>query len=348
LEHNVSDRESSLFVLSGEELTLPFAEINALTSTYSNSYQIRRYGSRIVTSTIKDPNSIQKITDRAAYCRFGGALISKSKDLDSLAAPIEKELVETNKTFAVASFSLSLDQCGEVGAKIKSKTAQRVSLENPDYVFQVESTPEGFVLGLSSSGYKKFLWRTRRPRARKFFLPSAIYPKLARALVNLCRVKEGEFFVDPFCGTGSLLIESSLMGMKSIGVEITRWVSRGARLNLEGFSLPFESIIRGNSSFSLPFLEIDGIATDVPYGRASSTKGLTTKAILEDFLRCVTTCMHSTATRKKFCVVMHPSTINLREIIQNQGNSFQLQEQHLLYVHRNLTRAISLLVRIAK
>ncbi len=346
--YSISDRESSLFVLSGEELTLPFAEISALASAYSNSSKIRRYGSRIVTSSISESDIIQRITDRAAYCRFGGILVSKSRDLASLAAPVEKNPTQGNKKFAVASLSLSLEQCGQIGAEIQSKTKLGVSLEEPDYVFQAESIPEGFVLGLSRSGYKEFHWRARRPRARTFFLPSAIYPKLARALVNLCRVREGEFFLDPFCGTGSLLIESSLMGMKAIGVEITRWIARGARLNLDGFSLPFESTIRGDSSFSLPFSEIDGMATDIPYGRASSTKGMTTKEILDGFLRSASACMHSSALRKKFCVVMHPSTVNLEEIIENQGNSFQLQEQHLLYVHRNLTRAISVLERTAK
>ncbi|MDH2901973.1 MAG: THUMP domain-containing protein [archaeon] len=347
MKTNARSFKESVFVLSGEELTLPFGEIRSLILTYLKDSKIQKQNERIVTSSLSDLDSISKVTQRAAYCRFGGALISKSKNILSLADQVDKDLVQENRTFAVDSISLTMAECGELGAKIKSKTDARVSLENPDYVFQVEAIPEGLVLGLSSQGYKKFHWRTRRPRARRFFLPSAIYPKLARALVNLSRVKEGESFADPFCGTGSLLIESSLMGMRSIGIEITRWISRGAALNLKHFTLPYESIIRADSSNSLPLREIDGIATDVPYGRASSTKGKKTEKIMEEFLSSASSCMRSSSSRKKYLVIMHPSTVDIKEMIRNQGNSFQLQEQHLLYVHRNLTRAISILERTA-
>lgn len=337
--------EGSVFVLSGEELTLPYGEIRALISTYSSDAKIERYGNRVVISSINSNELIERITQRASYCRFGGSFISISKDLVSLADPISIDLSSCEKTFAVSSFSLDLEKCGELGAKIKSKTKGKVSLENPDYLFQVESVPEGFILGLSTHGYKEFHWRTRRPRARRFFLPSAIYPKLARCLVNLSYVKEGEIFLDPFCGTGSLLIESSLMGMKSIGIEIARWIAKGASLNLKGYSLPYESIVRADSTSHLPFVEVDAISTDIPYGRASSTKGMSTSKILDGFLHAASDSMHSSNLRKKYCVVMHPSTINLEEKLSLQGNSFQLKEQHLLYVHRNLTRAISVLER---
>ncbi len=337
----------SMFVLSGEELTLPYGEINALISSYADNPKIERLGNRVVRSNLSSNVLIETVTQRAAYCRFGGSFVSISKDLPSLASPLEIDLSTLGKSFAVDSFSLDLEKCGELGATIKAKTKGKVSLENPDYVFDVEAIPDGrYVLGLSPNGYKEFQWKSRRPRARKFFLPSAIYPKLARCLVNLSQVKEGEVFLDPFCGTGSLLIESSLMGMRSVGVEITRWIARGARLNLIGFSLPYEAIIRSDSASSLPLTHVDGISTDVPYGRASSTKGLSTSEILDGFISAASESMYSSSQKKKFSVVMYPSTVNLEEKLSSQGNSFQLKEQHLLYVHRNLTRVVSVLQRM--
>jgi tRNA (guanine10-N2)-dimethyltransferase len=339
--------EESIFVLSGEDLTLPFGEIRALILTYQREAEIERLGKRIVTCSLLNEESLHRITERAAYCRFGGKLISctEGNGISALTDDLDRALIPEGRTFAVDSVTLQKDQCGELGASIKSKTYAKVSLENPDYVFQVELVPQGFVLGLSDRGIKKFEWRSRRPRARKFFLPSAIYPKLSRALVNLSRVKEGEIFADPFCGTGSLLIESSLMGIRTIGIDIKKWIARGALFNLNGFSLSHESIIRADSSSSLPLSEIDGISTDVPYGRASSTKRMKTEKIIENFLGAASDCMKSSNLRKKFLVVMHPSTVNIKEILANQksGNSFQLQEEHLIYVHRNLTRAISVL-----
>ncbi len=43
-------------------------------------------------------------------------------------------------------------------------------------------------------------------------------PKLARCMVNLTGVKENDLVLDPFCGTGGILIEAGIMGARVIGV----------------------------------------------------------------------------------------------------------------------------------
>jgi tRNA (guanine10-N2)-dimethyltransferase len=326
----------SVFVLSGEELTLPFAEIRALVQTYDGK-RCESLGRRIAVSDVDSPTKVSKITERAAYTRFGGILVSEDQTPEKLTKGLDVTSIEKGKTFAVDSETLPREIYGEIGGQIKQKTGARVSLRNPDYLFQAEKTDNGnFVMGVSA-GYKKFNWKQRRPRARKFFLPSAIYPKLARFLVNLSRVKENEYFLDPFCGTGSLLIEGSLMGIRSIGIDLTRWIARGALLNLKGFGLEFESIIRADStSRNFPLCKVDAVSTDVPYGRASSTKGKDTRQIAKEFTQSAADILNP----DKYCVLMHPSHVELQ-----LGNSFELLERHLLYVHRNLTRAISVLKR---
>lgn len=330
--------QGSVFVLSGEELTFPSAEIASLVETYSGTNSCKKLSRRLISSEIEDPKIISRITERAAYCRFGGKLLANSPRIEDLASNLDQSIIETGKTFSVRSELLDNKVCGDLGGLIKEKVRARVSLEDPDRVFQVEQLDDGrYLLGLSSGGIKEFSWRTRRPRARRFFLPSAIYPKLARLLVNLSRVKEGDYFLDPFCGTGSLLIESSVMGIKTIGFDLTRWIAKGARLNLQGFSLDFESIIRADSTHQfLPLTGVDAIATDVPYGRASSTKGKNTMQIMREF----TSAAASELNSDKYCVIMHPSHVDL-----DCDSSFELLEKHLLYVHRNLTRSISVLRR---
>lgn len=331
----------SLFVLSGEELSLPYAEIQALVETYSEVSRCEMLARRIIRSDLEDQELISRITSRAAYCRFGGSILSSGENLSDLARDLDKSTIEEGKTFAVSSETFDKPTCGDLGGLIKEKTHARVSLEDPDCVFQVEKAGDLMVLGISKDGYKRFSWRERRPRARRFFLPSAIYPKLARFLVNLSRVREGEYFLDPFCGTGSLLIESSIMGMKTIGMDLSRWIPKGARLNMQGFSLDFESIVRSDSTYkNLPFTSIDAIATDVPYGRASSTKGKDTTTIIREFTSAAGDALKSRHKKSKYCVLMHPSHIEF-----DYDKVFELREEHLLYVHRNLTRAISVLRR---
>ncbi|MDA4130231.1 MAG: hypothetical protein OK457_05635 [Thaumarchaeota archaeon] len=336
--------KSSLFVLSGEDYTFPSAEIRALGETYSPQlFECENLSPRVIRSNMEDPMLISKITRRAAYCRFGGVLLGAGETVGELAHEIGRDLFETGKAFVVDSVTLDRLQCAELGALIKEKTGAKVSLENPGLVFQLERVPEGFVLALSADGFKTSTWRLRRPRARKFFLPSAIFPKLACLLVNLSRVKEEEYFLDPFCGTGSLLIESSLMGINTVGFDLTRWIARGAQQNLNQFSLDRGSVCRVDSTQPrLPVRFVDAIGTDVPYGRASSTKGKETRIIMKEFTYAAAEILDASPRKKpKYCVVMRPSEIEF----EFDKSYFDLHEEHLLYVHRHLTRAISVLRR---
>ncbi|MHB8567392.1 MAG: hypothetical protein ACYC7D_01330 [Nitrososphaerales archaeon] len=329
-------QSGSIYVLSGEDLTFPAAEVKALIETYAPEKSCEILGARVIVSSVSDPQVIYKVTSRAAYCRFGGAFVSSGDSKEDLTS-LDPGIIEDGKTFAVASETLEREECGDLGAKIKSLTNARVSLESPDYLFQVEKITSGYALGVNRSGYKKTSWRERRPRARKFFLPSAIYPKLAALLVNLSRVKEGEVFLDAFCGTGSLLIESSIMGMDAVGIDIVKWITRGANSNMRGFDLQ-SFILRGDSTSKLPLKTVHGVATDVPYGRAASTRGKDTASILREF----TNALCDILPCGRCAVIMHPSHVEL----EFESKSFQVEERHLLYVHRNLTRAISVLRRI--
>jgi tRNA (guanine10-N2)-dimethyltransferase len=332
--------DGSMFVLSGEDLSLPFGEIRALVDTYARGSPVfqSENNRRIVFSSVADSSIVAKIASRSAYCRFGGKIVGRSAKLESLSQNIQKSDAGIARSFAVDSLTVNNEIQGQLGESVKQRTRMKVNLERPDEVFQLENVGPEYVLAHSTVGYKQFSWKSRRPRARRFFLPSAVYPKLARVLVNLSRVKEGQTFLDPFCGTGSLLIESTLMGLRSIGIDLKRWIARGSMLNLKHFGLDFESIIRADSAnHLLPFRQIDAIATDVPYGRASSTLGRTTKSILEKFLDSA-----SSALAPDHClVVMHPKSIDLAV----EPETYELLEQHSFRVHRSLTRAVSVLKR---
>ncbi|MHA2380624.1 MAG: TRM11 family SAM-dependent methyltransferase [Candidatus Thorarchaeota archaeon] len=61
-------------------------------------------------------------------------------------------------------------------------------------------------------------------------------PKLCRSLLNLAGARPGDTVLDPFCGTGTLLMEAALLGMKCIGVDIDSDQVQGARSNLKWLS----------------------------------------------------------------------------------------------------------------
>lgn len=329
----------SVFVLSGEELTIPEAEIRALVQAYSPEERVTVLARRIVFSSLDREYIVNKIAKRAAYCRFGGIFLSQAEHWEDLTDDLSSNVMDSTKSFVVSSETLDRETVREIGGKMKILTGARVSLDEPEFVFDAEEIEGGYILAVSSQGFKKFSWRLRRPRARKFFLPSAIYPKLACLLVNLSRVREGELFLDPFCGTGSLLIEASLMDIRVIGIDATKWIARGALLNLRGLDADFDGVFRCDSTSELPFVNsIDAISTDVPYGRASSTKGKDTVSIMSEFAEQASRIL-SRNRKPRFCVVMHPSHVEFAF----DTKKFELLERHFIYVHRNLTRAVSVL-----
>jgi site-specific DNA-methyltransferase (cytosine-N4-specific) len=46
------------------------------------------------------------------------------------------------------------------------------------------------------------------------------YPQLAKAFMNYAGIKKGDIVLDPFCGSGTTLVESFLFGANAIGVDI--------------------------------------------------------------------------------------------------------------------------------
>lgn len=50
----------------------------------------------------------------------------------------------------------------------------------------------------------------------------SLSPRLARTLVNISALSPGKTLLDPFCGTGSILMEAALQGLNCIGVDISR------------------------------------------------------------------------------------------------------------------------------
>jgi tRNA G10 N-methylase Trm11 len=60
-------------------------------------------------------------------------------------------------------------------------------------------------------------------------------PKICRTLLNLAGARPGDTVLDPFCGTGTLLMEAAMLGMKCIGVDIDGDQVHGTKTNLIWF-----------------------------------------------------------------------------------------------------------------
>lgn len=127
----------------------------------------------------------------------------------------------------------------------------------------------------------------RRMPALPFQRPVTLPPRLARAAANLARVRPGDRVVDPFVGTGALLAEAGLLGARIYGVDRDAEMVRGALRNLAHLRVTAEQLVVGDAGdveFSPGDGPFDAVLTDPPYGRASSTGGEGSAALVERVL----------------------------------------------------------------
>jgi tRNA (guanine10-N2)-dimethyltransferase len=183
---------------------------------------------------------------------------------------------------------------------------------------------------------KPFFYRT--PRKKPFFHPSSLQPKLARCMVNLSRAREGHIVLDPFCGTGTILIEAGLMDIETVGIDLREDMVVGAKRNLTYYGVKNHNLIIANA-LKIPLKHVDRIVTDPPYGRCATTMGRTA---LEVFENCLNEAIDLLPPEGYICIAS-PKTLNIRDLGKAVG--FKLVEKYSVYVHRSLTRDIAVLKR---
>jgi putative methyltransferase (TIGR01177 family) len=118
-----------------------------------------------------------------------------------------------------------------------------------------------------------------------FQRPVSLPPRLARALVNLGRVREGEAALDPFLGTGALLAEAGLLGARLFGIDRDADMVRGALQNFTHLGLAAVELVVGDARqvrFAEEGRKFAVIVTDPPYGRSSSTGGAVAEKLVDE------------------------------------------------------------------
>jgi tRNA (guanine10-N2)-dimethyltransferase len=209
----------------------------------------------------------------------------------------------------------------------------KVNLRKPDKTFIGIITDEKFVFGVKLAEIPAKPFVERRPRKKPFFHPSAMQAKLARCMVNLAKPKVGDLVLDPFCGTGTMLIEATLVGCRSLGLDVQRRMVRGTMRNLAHFKLKPEGVIVADAR-NLPLVKVDCIVTDPPYGISSTTMKRTIEQIVKELLSTV----HGMLDKGQRVCMAAPKTLKITQLGMALG--YKHLESHLVYVHRSLTREI--------
>ncbi len=345
------------FLLSGENETLPVAELTAILEAEGFTFKLTEKLDQLVRLNAAQ-NSVQAVHRRAAY--------TMTSAIELFTCPAEATVImETaeNKDFAKAlkageSFAVRIKrvkehalQVGtvqlevELGKRILCKVPKaKVNLKTPDKTFFGALTSNKLVFGVKQAEIASKTFSERRPRKKPFFHPSAMPSKLARCMVNLARAEAGELVLDPFCGTGSVMVEAALIGCRVLGFDVQRRMAEGTKRNLKHFSVEPEGLVVADSR-KLPLTRIDCLVTDPPYGKSATTMKSTTKQIVEGVLSSARSLLRegqliciALPIRAKQSGQEERMSEEIAEYVSNLG--FKTVESHTVYVHRTLTREV--------
>lgn len=297
-----------VYRLAGDNLELAEAELRGFLRSQGVEEEIERNGELAFTEA--EPDFLKRL----ALVHEVSQIVGRGKELDTDYRP--------DGSFAVRSEGMEPDVEQRLGSLMET-SENSVELENPDEIVKVYRDNDEYIIGRLVQDIDRGLFEQRKNQDRPFSSPVSLDPVLARVLVNLSEVSAGEKILDPFCGTGGILIEAGLCGIDVYGMDIQQEMVEGTRENLEEYGLINHHIRQGSiAELDSVFEEKFGaVVTDLPYGQASKSAG----EPVDEFLEKV----EGVADKAVF--------------VYDEPDLDGLEQEFEIYVHKNLTRYIYIL-----
>ena len=318
-----------IFELSGENPTLPFAELGCVGTVLDQRLQV-------AVAECPDPERARRLAMTHAVLEYLGEC---EPDLAAFKDLLQDLSLETRQPFAGRAKKIhggcnERNPCSqkEFERMIGTMIAGPVSLKNPEVEFRAILSEDKCYFGKVLFTFDRGSYDVRNPGKRDFFHPGVMMPRMARTLVNIAGVHEDNIMLDPFCGTGGILIEGHLLGARVIGSDFDPLMVRGSRQNIPGSDLMLADATR------LPICDhaVDAVVTDFPYGQSVCIKKTDTMDTLYgDALEEIRRVLKK---GKKAVVVTH------RDISSIAAEYFTVVQRHDQRVHKSLTRRVLVLV----
>ncbi len=273
--------DGAVVQVTGEHPELARLELDAVLGVVGG----RRTGALgPLTYTCRVPRGgADEVARRGGLLRYVGVQISRAPSVEDL----DTGALDVRGTYAVRASILEGAPGGADSMSVERSVGERVrggrvNLARPAHVFRVFVGQEAVLTHQRYDRVDDDI-EERQVRHRPFFKPVSLHPKFARALVNLSRVHEGQELLDPFCGTGGILIEAGLVGARPIGIDAQAEEVEGAMRNLEHFGVLGGAIHHGKAKDALSLVghPVPAVATDPPYGRSATTLREGARGVLE-------------------------------------------------------------------
>ncbi len=340
-----------LFIQSQEHPELPLAELKAVCECEEIKGKINKITEGLVILEEINPNNIDEyykiFIKRLGYTHEVHQII-KTFELDDLEKNILnvdwKNYINENFAVRVKRFESDADTTAierKVGALILQTLTDedniKVKLNNPNTLVKFVIYKNKVYLAIEKYKLNKKHFEDIKPHKRPFFYPGSMSPKLARCMVNLSRVNENDLVLDPFCGTGGILIEAGLIGCKVAGSDINWKMKNGTAINLDYCGITDYRTFNVDMRELKMYEKVAGVVTDPPYGISTSTGDIEGDEIFKEFLASIYDNMKDDA----YLCMASPHYVDLKPAVDEIG--FKIVEQYHIKMHRSLTRVISVI-----
>lgn len=333
-------------LLSGEHPDLPHAELEALLSVHAPG-ATQAGGGEIALLDHPDAAALASALGRAALVQAWGRLVC-AVDAGDLATAVKCVANQSYAgTWAVdaqrrggASGPSSTEIERALGQALRDAGAH-IDLDHPDRVLAAWSTPRLLVVAVAEAQIREQAFQARSPETRGHFSPVSLPPRRAASLLHLARVPPGGRVYDPFCGTGAFVLEAALHGFDAWGSDVDPWMVQGSLTTLaDAGPRPLPGTVFQCDIQDAPDLvdHVDGIVTDLPYGRASSSHSEPLALLYERTLASFARLLRPGAR----AVVGHAEPALLASA---DAYGFVAEATYAERVHKSLTRHYAVLVR---
>jgi tRNA (guanine10-N2)-dimethyltransferase len=306
---------SNFFVLPSQYEDLARDEIISISKSYDSKTKAS-WGPRLVFLECNVP--WKKIASRATFPRYSGVIAGTFDDVTKIDLPVPRPLSFVCRTINLSSKKIGTSLERQAGGVLKKIWGSQVSLSSPQItVYLIVTDTEKYL------GYADSTIHPRHPtKAVKH--PHELDMKLGRCIVNLSQQSEGRTICDPFCGTGTILLEAESMGIRAIGIDFDKIMCKITTKNLAANGFDSRVINSGYNEMQNIKDEIDGIVTDLPYG-ISSRSSVSPKRLVKDFV--------SVVPKRKKLVMVYKKGLEVEEMSK--------AKKYEIYRHKSLTRVIA-------
>lgn len=337
-----------LFLLSGENVKFALAEVKALFNVKD-----AKLDGRVLAAEISNFNVI-KAAELAYTHRINEYLFDANSE--KIISKIKK--FDFNVIYK-KDFAARIINTGNAEPKFTEKQLGSVIWRNleangikPKVRLENSNTQIEFIFGDKRIFCGRLVLRVehnfeqRKAHKRKVLHPSSLHPKLARGMVNLLGAPRNDVVCDPFVGTGGILIEAGLLGYKTLGFDINKWMVKAADENLKSYKVKNYKILNTNAldiknyreNKNKSYSSIKYICTDLPYS-------INTKEV--DILKLYTS-FFALLRKIKFnrAVIGLPYFTNYKNINYKRlfaANRLKIIGEFEFYIHKNLKKKVFVL-----